>query len=76
MTAVTRKPNSHPKLNKSFIAKHDGWDFYSVDTSAVRTIAHVIPIGYATSVTDAPREALPISINSGGAARQRPVAGS
>src|SRR6516162_10805163 len=41
MTVAVKK-NKRPsqlKLNKEFVATHDGWDVYSEDASTVRTIA-------------------------------------
>src|SRR5437588_3784542 len=37
--AVQTKGRRRPKLHKQFVATHEGWDVYSVDTSAIRNIA-------------------------------------
>jgi hypothetical protein len=41
MASAVRKKTRHfqPKLHKRFVATHEGWHVYSVDASALRTIA-------------------------------------
>src|SRR5947209_3315916 len=36
---LRKKKSAHPKLNKQFVATHEGWNVYSVDTSSIRNIA-------------------------------------
>src|SRR5437588_4114379 len=37
--AVQTKGRRRPKLHKQFVATHEGWNVYSVDTSSIRNIA-------------------------------------
>src|SRR5437868_8814762 len=39
VAATKTKHASHTKLDKSFVATHEGWDIYSVDASSLRNIA-------------------------------------
>ena len=36
---LRKKKSAHPKLNKQFVATHEGWNVYSVDSSSIRNIA-------------------------------------
>ena len=37
--ALRKKKRVRPKLNKKFVSTHEGWDVYTVDASALRSIA-------------------------------------
>src|SRR5438067_8668180 len=39
VATARRKSHTRPRLNKHFVATHDGWDVYSVDASEVRNVA-------------------------------------